>query len=397
MVELQLEEIQGVLQTFLRGLSGQSLQIQENEVSFTNTETLFLPKTLRYFSQYRDNFLLYKAITVHLWAQIHWGTWQHHLAMITTRYSHRDKAIRLFHALERLRLDAYIARELPGIYREMGYLLTHFGQPRIPPGWETVAQRLAIANATVTESYHLLESVYSWPVPDPVCYQGILFPEQVILNELLPSPVLTKDGQDQGETTQDAVEPDEIPTKKKLEPDQAMPLSSTMKPSATTTDQEMALVMQDFKTVTEEYSATQLPSTNETSEQGRHETWLYPEWDYRDQNYHKNWCTVREVPVLLAGTEFITDTLQRYRPVVKILRRTFERLRGGTQRLKQQSFGEEIDLDALVLAQTERHQGLEMSDRLFTQLRRLERDLAVIFMVDMSGSTRGWIHQTIKE
>jgi nitric oxide reductase NorD protein len=51
----------------------------------------------------------------------------------------------------------------------------------------------------------------------------------------------------------------------------------------------------------------------------------------------------------------------------------------------------------LVSAQAERLWGLEMSDRVFTQWRRLDRDIAVIFMVDMSGSTRGWIHQVIKE
>ena len=41
--------------------------------------------------------------------------------------------------------------------------------------------------------------------------------------------------------------------------------------------------------------------------------------------------------------------------------------------------------------------GLEMSDRLFTKKHKLERDIAVMFMVDMSGSTKGWINDAERE
>jgi nitric oxide reductase NorD protein len=38
-----------------------------------------------------------------------------------------------------------------------------------------------------------------------------------------------------------------------------------------------------------------------------------------------------------------------------------------------------------------------MSDRLFTRMHRDERNIAVIFMVDMSGSTQGWINEAERE
>ncbi|MBA1331194.1 hypothetical protein QQ73_08530, partial [Candidatus Endoriftia persephone str. Guaymas] len=38
-----------------------------------------------------------------------------------------------------------------------------------------------------------------------------------------------------------------------------------------------------------------------------------------------------------------------------------------------------------------------MSDRLFTRMQREERSIAVMFMVDMSGSTEGWINQMERE
>ena len=56
-----------------------------------------------------------------------------------------------------------------------------------------------------------------------------------------------------------------------------------------------------------------------------------------------------------------------------------------------------MDIDALMEARADAHRGLEMSDRLFTQRNRVGRNIAVMFMVDMSGSTRGWINQAERE
>jgi nitric oxide reductase NorD protein len=38
-----------------------------------------------------------------------------------------------------------------------------------------------------------------------------------------------------------------------------------------------------------------------------------------------------------------------------------------------------------------------MSERLFQRRRRLDRNIAVLFMVDMSGSTKGWINDVERE
>lgn len=174
---LPLAEIQGILEKFVIGLAGQPLKLAGNEITYTDTETLFLPLTLNCFVERQNNFFLYKAMIVHLWAQTAFGTWRRQLSTITAQFNHRDKALRLFHILERLRLDACIARELPGCYRDMGHLLTLFGEQRVPLGWEELAQQLAQPTASVEDSYRFLTTVYPGPVPAPVCYQGLLLPE----------------------------------------------------------------------------------------------------------------------------------------------------------------------------------------------------------------------------
>jgi nitric oxide reductase NorD protein len=79
------------------------------------------------------------------------------------------------------------------------------------------------------------------------------------------------------------------------------------------------------------------------------------------------------------------------------LRRTFEALRGEDKLLKKQPYGDDIDIDALVEAVADTHHGEEMTERLFTKLHKLERNIAVMFMVDMSGSTKGWINDAERE
>jgi nitric oxide reductase NorD protein len=440
---LPLVEIQGVLEKLVLGLAGQQLKLAGSEITYTDTITLFLPLTLNRLVERHNNFYLYKAMVVHLWAQIQFGTWQHRLSTLTAQFPHRDKAIRLFHTLERLRLDACIARELPGCYRDMGHLLTLFSEQRIPLGWEAIAQQLAQPSAQVEDSYRLLTTVYSGSVPAPVCYQGILLPEAT---ELTLESQLAR-GQPAGQTTNQLSQPSQSPTEL-TSPDtsSSLPTNNTkISASSPTTIANHSLVTdllpatlitsaeintqsitpsnheaqllttqlqstisattQDNNNLWEDYSlipceATANPTVvhyHENSITTTNQTFLYPEWDYRRQKYYNNWCVLREVEVPLQTEEFVTVTLQRYRGLLKPLRHIFAMLRGGDKRLKKQSFGEDIDLDALITAYVDARNGLEMNEQIFTKLQRITRDVAVMFMIDMSGSTKGWINQAERE
>jgi nitric oxide reductase NorD protein len=79
------------------------------------------------------------------------------------------------------------------------------------------------------------------------------------------------------------------------------------------------------------------------------------------------------------------------------LRRSFEALRGEDKRLRAQPDGDDIDLDAVVRAHADLRAGAELDRRVFTRRARHERDMAVLFMVDMSGSTKGWINDCERE
>ncbi len=168
-------------------------------------------------------------------------------------------------------------------------------------------------------------------------------------------------------------------------------------------------VMQDFGEIPPEYlvpagdggyvsSSEPGRSSKDVWQRSYHEegAYLYYKWDYRRQHYRKNWCVLREIDVHPGDESFARRTLDRYtRPVVE-LRRTFEALRGGST-VAQQGDGDDIDLDAVFEAYADMRAGMEMSDRLITKPRKLERDMAVVFMVDMSGSIKGWSNDAERE
>ena len=115
---------------------------------------------------------------------------------------------------------------------------------------------------------------------------------------------------------------------------------------------------------------------------------LYPEWDHRIDDYRMNWCAVVEQPAELGSDEFVTATLAAQRSLIQSLRRFFEGLRPPAfRRIGGQPDGEEVDLDAVVRRSGEQRAGMEGSDRVYIRREKKERNVAVAFLVDVSGST----------
>lgn len=124
---------------------------------------------------------------------------------------------------------------------------------------------------------------------------------------------------------------------------------------------------------------------------------IYDEWDFRRADFRKNWVSVQEKELPLLHTSFVRTTLNRYQGQIIRLRHQFEMLRQAERFVRRQKDGEDIDLDAVVESLADTRAGLAPSDRLFVRLQRDQRDIAVLFLIDMSNSTQGWVGQTIKE
>jgi nitric oxide reductase NorD protein len=432
-----LEDVLGVLGGFVRGLSGRSLKLEAAEESHTDTETLFLPEVVSTLGDRDSNFRLYKTTAVYLWAQTRFGTWRVRLSESFARYRDPERARGLFQALEGLRLDGHIARELPGVHRDMRGLSALLDRPPCPPGWEAYERRLSAAEATVQDTLELLSCVYESraPAPGALCFQGRLFPdrtEEVIARRLaeekagfrlallhMEQELVGQQRESAGKENPEAPVDSRAFKVRQVVPEKqgedfrfGLTLNDTPVEPPEDVRGLMASIIQDLGEIPPDYlvpagEGPYRPRDLQRDEDLAADVWkgtyhekgahLYNEWDFRRQHYRKDWCVLRELDVVAKPDDFVARTLVRYAHHLMSLRRTFEALRGEDKRLKKEPIGDEVDLDALVEARADARSGLEMSDRLFTRLDKVERNIAVMFMVDMSGSTQGWVNRATRE
>lgn len=115
---------------------------------------------------------------------------------------------------------------------------------------------------------------------------------------------------------------------------------------------------------------------------------LYPEWDGRIHDYRLKWCRVVERPGPDGSPDFAQSTLEKHASSIRLLRRYFETIRPtALRRVHGYEHGEEVDLDAAISRVVARRAGAEPSDRIYSRRDKRERQVAVAFLVDMSGST----------
>jgi len=422
---LSFEEVAGVLERFICGLSGRALKLEAAEQVYTDTNVVYLPPAVSMFAERDDNFRLYKATAAHLWGQAWYGTWRVDVEQALAGYPDFARALQVFHALETLRIDARIARDLPGLGREMVGLRETLGQAGLPPHWREL--RLGAAGATVADTLRLLPAAYAGPLSAPCCYQGELQPQRVraamaarlererlALRKLVGELVRDR-SRPEGEgqpgsprVTARRVERPEHPDGDTFE------LHLDGKPMAPPEAAESLLrsILQDLGDIPPEYlvpaggggygAAEELEASRRARDVWKgtyHEegAYLYNEWDHQRQHYRKNWCVLRELDVHPHGGDFVSRALRHHAGLVKSIRRTFEALRGEDRWLRKQPEGDEIDIDALVETYADSHAGMEVSERVFSKLQKHERSIAVMFMVDMSGSTKGWINDAERE
>ncbi len=116
--------------------------------------------------------------------------------------------------------------------------------------------------------------------------------------------------------------------------------------------------------------------------------YLYDEWDFRDETYKKNWCLVNEKTIGEGDLVYYEETLEKYSDIVKDIKKQFELINPETYRkIKRLQDGEEQDLDLTVEAMIDLRSGITPSEKLYWRRNKVERSIAVAFLLDMSAST----------
>ncbi|HVO93048.1 MAG TPA: VWA domain-containing protein, partial [Terriglobales bacterium] len=117
-------------------------------------------------------------------------------------------------------------------------------------------------------------------------------------------------------------------------------------------------------------------------------SFIYDEWDVFANRYRSRWCRVYEKVMPIGDLNFYRQTLLRHAGLLEKIRREFEQVVPELYRKeKRLPDGPDHDLDAAIEAVTDLRVGISPSEKIFWRQRKIDRDVAVAFLLDMSGST----------
>ena len=406
----RLDESEARLGRFLQGLSGRPLALSASAFAHTDSETVFLPAQLAALPSAADNRRLYKAMAALLWAQTRYGTFGStavDIGAALSRWEDRERALRWFAALEAIRLEAVIGAELPGLSAEIAALRGPW-----PEALREAVGRLGRPDAAVSHSLTFLaECMAGEQEPPQLPHAGAIDLDAVLSVraariardcETVRRALSTLKGfggrQPSGEQAP-AVNVEGGKVEFSLDGEVA-----ALPPEAQAAAQSL---LQDLGELPPEclvpagpgaWQPTERKSSGAdalTSHREPHRR--YDEWDYHRRAYRRGWCHLFEVNLAPGDADYVAKVSLRNTALINQIRRRFEMLRGEDRLLGRQPEGEEVDIDALVDAAGDRASGAEPSARLFCRRIRNERSLAAMFMVDMSGSTKGWVNDAERE
>ena len=376
------------------------------------------------------NFTLYKLTAAHLWAQTWYGTWRYQVVEKLIRHFPTGDVIPIFNRLECLRLDACVARDFPGLYREfeaLGYKDAEAGAQWAQ--WRERAADLLDPGATAEDSLRLIDGFTALPLPPLKHYQGEMFARKVReamfarierekiefqreLQELRDGQHPAGSGAGADVSQKQLIE---IMMSEDGEHNSELSVQLTLDGEVVDVpDHQRELIgsiFQDFGEIPEEhlqpidlgeYNDELQPQAGPTdSDNGAdanlQESFKYHEWDYVRQRFRDGFCTLRELTVTPGNESFVDETLDKHRGLIKSIKKTFEAVLGESRLQRRQSDGDDLDLDAVIEARADAAHGREMSEYLYTRYRDQDRNIAVMFMVDMSGSTLGWVNDAERE
>jgi len=114
----------------------------------------------------------------------------------------------------------------------------------------------------------------------------------------------------------------------------------------------------------------------------------YDEWDTVINDYKSGWCVVKEIEPVGESGEYFDEAIIRYSNEIALIRRVFSTMKPESfHKLKGQTDGTEIDIDAFMESIIQKRCGENLDDRFYVRWDKRERDVATLFLVDVSAST----------
>ncbi|MFQ5586151.1 MAG: nitric oxide reductase activation protein NorD [Thermodesulfobacteriota bacterium] len=420
---------------------------------WSDGETIFLPVTISDMPTAHKGDELARLLIFSLSAQLKWATLDFVFnPRVRTRLQNDTLLADIFWIIENARLTTLLFREYPGIIEKWeiitGHLITRRPRANILNGPERLVEallkeclssvRAGTSNATTPEeSLKAADAIkeqwqsegaplkrYRGMVPFPVW--GRLIPERiksstddtVARNGKTPESGGSSEKQQEGEGSEEEssrylVERREVDEEKN---EQGLALNiydkiiswaqfvNVERPFDDDPDDDAdkkADQMEELTTAqVARKSNASINADLEKESYGREEdtgakesaeVFTYPEWDYRKKRYEEDYSRLTETTFDHLKGDFVNAVLSKKRGLIRDIRRKFEAMTPALKIVGQQLEGDAIDLDAAVEAMVELKGGRQPDERIYKSYRRSERDISVLFLVDLSMSTDAWV------
>ena len=431
-MQVDLQDVQGVLHLYCLSLSGRDVQVVDstNPSPQTAGPAIRLPSVTARYGDRQGNFGWLKVMATHQVAHLEFGGTS--VMKLLGRVKQPRLAYDLFGILEEGRLDACVALAYPGLRQVLGRaqadelecrrslegvspvtavleLLARMGlgafqgQP-VPEGCETILVQLretvhalrglqttsqdtaeAAVRACDALSGLLEESGGIYGTPDPVAYRGAC---------QVPFFRFDAPGQQTAEVPAESSEetetlPLEVPVNVELTPDtgqQGQPFGAP-----TLLPQFLQQLSEPPDTLSVSPGRGAAPpddvADNSLQPQGPG-TFVYDEWDYQARAYKSHWCLVKEHILDEGDADCFNDALRRHSALLQNVKHQFEAiLPEGFGRLTRLTDGEDLDLNAALEAFADLRMRVPPDDKIYWRRYKVRRDVAVVFLLDMSAST----------
>lgn len=107
----------------------------------------------------------------------------------------------------------------------------------------------------------------------------------------------------------------------------------------------------------------------------------YPEWDVHGNRYRPQWCRVVDFPLTTSADIAAVGVAHD-----GVLRQRLSRIGLGPRVLRARPDGDELDIEALIDLVVDRRSGYSPPEHVYSERRKLARNLGVLILLDASGS-----------
>ena len=422
-----LQDIHGVLLKYLHMLSGDALGIGESPflsvpppLAEDPEDALPLPVQIEVFPTYEENLRLYRVLAAHQAGRWSFGTYAcsvprfwsslpesvhklaekngappNDLASYFQLFPQPEQLEALFLLIEGRRVTGRLAQAYHGLRDDLAWAasLTEL----LPPVLATTLPRIPQAlwrelgtEATVYDALVLATELHTWLVAPELARaaRSTALEDWERPDEFAPEPANAqreRGSYSEHANSQISAEQQEILQKI------AKALRAHGKKKKDPLRQEPENGLLTFNIEAEDEDDTL--KTKRKAGERRLQTatgiqYVYDEWDFLIEDYRPQWSQVREVPIIGDNGAFFSRTLASYSERTEDIKREFQRLRPRLYRqVKGLEDGETIDLDAAVAARVDLRSGVPPSPKLYIARQPLERDIAALFLIDLSAST----------